>query len=336
MVFLVLVGLVTNNVVALLTHGVRPDTVRRKQEDCSLFFRGSASRGRTGVLLIHDLGGMPHQLRSVAAGLAERGFTVSCCQLAGHGQTEKELLATHWTDWFASAEQALTELEKQCDVIVVGGLSVGSILALRLAALSPGRVHGLCLFAPTLRYDGWAIPWYSFLLMLGVRAPFLRRMRFTDPPPYGIKDEATRAIIADTMRADKSTESGMRYTSLGTLQEAYWLVRDVTRRLSSIKAPALIMHPREDDISDLSNTIYLQRRLGGLVECLVLDDSYHLITLDRQRDIVMNRTADFISFIERYAARDGRQSLRPRPSVVAGREFHASTGPRHSAQAEPT
>ena len=335
-VFLILVGLVANNVVALLTHGVRPDTARQKPDDGNLLFRGNSTRGRTGVLLIHDLGSTPQELRSVAAGLAERGFTVLCCQLAGHGKTEKELLATHWTDWFASAEHALADLEKQCDVIVVGGLSVGSILALRLAALNPARVHGLCLFAPTLRYDGWAIPWYSFLLMLGVRAPFLRRMRFADPPPYGIKDEATRAMIADTMRADKSTETGRHYTSLGTLQESYWLVRDVTRRLSSIKAPAMIMHPREDDISDLSNTIYLQRRLGGLVECLVLDDSYHRITLDRQRDIVMNRTADFITFIERYVAREGRKSLRPRPSVVAGREFLAPAGTSRSAEAETT
>jgi carboxylesterase len=197
-------------------------------------------------------------------------------------------------------------------------------------------VHGICLFAPTLRYDGWAIPWYSFLLMLGVRAPFFRRMRFADPPPYGIKDEATRAMIADTMYADKSTETSMRFTSLGSLQDIYWLVRDVTRRLSSIKAPALIMHPREDDVSDLSNTINLQRRLGGLVECLVLDDSYHRITLDRQRDIAMNRTADFISFIERYVARDGGQSMRPRPSVVAGREFLSATGAGNSAQTEAT
>lgn len=332
LVFLVLVGMVMGNVVALLTHGVRADSSRGRPEDRSLFFRGSSTRGRTGVLLIHDLGGSPLELRTVAAGLAERGFTVSCCQLAGHGNTEKELLATHWTDWYASAEQALAELEKQCDAVVVGGLSVGSILTLRLAALNPSRVHGLCLFAPTLRYDGWAIPWYSFLLILGVRAPFLRGMRFADPPPYGIKDEATRAVIADTMHTDKQADAGTHYTSLGTLQESYWLVRDVTRRLSSIKAPALIMHPREDDISDLSNTIYLQRRLGGLVECLVLDDSYHLITLDRQRDIVMNRTADFIAFVERYAVREGRHSVRQRPSVVAGREFLSSASPSPSTQ----
>jgi carboxylesterase len=324
-VLFVIIAVFVGQVFALATYGVKRDRARGPREDNSLFIQGNSSRGRTGVLLIHSLGGTPLELRTVAVGLAERGFTVSCCQLAGHGDTEDELLATRWSDWFASAEYALAELEKQCDVIVVGGLSVGSILALRLAARNPSRVHGLCLFAPTLRYDGWAMPWYSFLLMLGVRAPFLRRMRFADPPPYGIKDEASRAMIADAMQAGQSMSSHI--TSLGTLQESHWLVRDVVRRLKSIKAPALIIHPREDDISDLSNTIYLQRRLGGLVECLVLDDSYHLITVDRQRDLVMNRTADFISFVERHTARTRPNSTPPRPSVVAGREFLAPARP---------
>src|SRR6202521_5791705 len=91
----------------------------------------------------------------------------------------------------------------------------------------------------------------------------------------------------------------------------------VSWRLPAIKAPALIIHPRDDDISDLSNTIYLQRQLGGLVECVVLDDSYHHITVDRQRDVVMNETADFVSFVERLAAKHRPELARLRPTVVA-------------------
>ena len=73
----------------------------------------------------------------------------------------------------------------------------------------------------------------------------------------------------------------------------------VKRDLPEIKAPALIVHAREDDISALSNAIYLQRRLGGLVECVVLDDSYHLVTVDRQRDVVIDRSGDFIAYVDR-------------------------------------
>ena len=327
LVIFVLIAFAVSKVASLLTYGTRINTAGKPRENKSVLYPSSSGRGQTGVLLIHSVGGSPRELKTVAAGLADRGYTVSCCQLAGHSGSEEDLLASHWTDWFASAEQALAELEKQCNVVVVGGLSGGSVLALRLAALNPTRIHGLCLFAPTLRYDGWSIPWYSFLLMLGVRAPFLRRLRVTDPPPYGIKDEATRAMIADTMHADKSLEADAHSTSLGVMQESHRLVRDVVRRLSSIKAPAIIIHPREDDISDLSNTIFLQRQLGGLVECWVLDDSYHLITVDRQRDVVMNRTADFVSFVERYAVRQRPELARARPTLVAGREYPAPLQP---------
>jgi hypothetical protein len=59
---------------------------------------------------------------AVARGLAARGWTVSCCQLAGHCGTEEDLLATGWADWFASSERAMAELERECDTIVVGGV----------------------------------------------------------------------------------------------------------------------------------------------------------------------------------------------------------------------
>ena len=316
-----LIAITTNKIISILTYGTGKTAAETRREQKGRFYQGKSERARTGVLLLHSVGGTPRELGPVAAGLSERGYTVSCCMLAGHGGSEEDLLASGWKDWFASAEQALAMLERQCDVIVVGGLSEGSILALRLAALHPARVNGLCLFAPTLKYNGWAVPWYSFLLMLGLRAPFLRRMRITDPPPYGIKDEATRALIAEARHADASHPPATRSTSLGTLQESHWLTRDVIRRLSTIKAPALIVHPREDDISDISNAIYLQRRLGGLVDFWVLDDSYHLITIDRQRDVVMTRTAEFIGFIERYSKKQFGAPRRAQAALVAGREF---------------
>ncbi len=63
-----------------------------------------------------------------------------------------------------------------------------------------------------------------------------------------------------------------------------------------MKQPTIILHPREDDYAALSNAFYLQRNLGGVVDLVVLDDSYHLVTIDRQRHIVVERT---LSFLER-------------------------------------
>ena len=47
--------------------------------------------GRVGFLLVHGLGGTPVELRFVAQGLARAGFTVYCCQLAGHCSSVEDL-----------------------------------------------------------------------------------------------------------------------------------------------------------------------------------------------------------------------------------------------------
>lgn len=241
---------------------------------------------------------------------------MSCCQLAGHCGSENDLLATGWADWFASAEKAMAELERECDTIIVGGLSIGAVLALRLAALNPDRVSGLVLLAPTLWYDGWAVPWYRFMLKLGFMFShdrWVRRLKFPERSPFGIKDPTIRALVAGAMLSGKSAEAGLVCTPLGALAEAEELVQDVLHRLPGIKTPALIVHPREDDISDLSNAIYLQRRLGGLADCVVLDDSYHIVTVDRQRDILIDRAANFIDFVERRQAGESEAGARVVP-----------------------
>ena len=65
-----------------------------------------------------------------------------------------------------------------------------------------------------------------------------------------------------------------------------------------MRQPALIVHPRDDDMASLKNAQYLQANLGGLVDTLVLDDSYHIVTLDQQRHIVAERTERFVSWVE--------------------------------------
>ena len=67
--------------------------------------------------------------------------------------------------------------------------------------------------------------------------------------------------------------------------------------LGSIRQPVLIMHAREDDYAGLDNANYLQKKLAGPVDLVVLDDCYHMVTVDRQRHIVLDRTSSFIGMI---------------------------------------
>ncbi len=56
----------------------------------------------------------------------------------------------------------------------------------------------------------------------------------------------------------------------------------------------------------------LQRKLQGPVDLVVLEDCYHLVTIDRQRDTVLARTADFVARISTsLGAHGGACAVKP-------------------------
>ncbi len=259
-------------------------------------FRGSLviPGGRVGVLLIHSLGGNPMELRFVAQSLAREGCTVYCPLLPGlGGGTDVSGLST-WQDWYAAAEKALADLKAHCDTIFVGGMSAGSMVALQLARRQPETVQSLMLFAPTIWPNGWTIPRSFHLFKLVHQKWFARLFNFRQRAPYGIKDERVRNFVFDSYKSDDRPIEDLFGRGGGLVFEFLRLARDVKKGLSEIKQNTVIFHPREDDQSDLSNALLLQRRLGGLVETVVLDDSYHMVTLDKQRNIVADRAVDFM------------------------------------------
>ncbi|MDY0242750.1 MAG: hypothetical protein RBR34_11285, partial [Rhodospirillaceae bacterium] len=108
-------------------------------------------------------------------------------------------------------------------------------------------------------------------------------------------------LVVKAMHSADSSNAGLLATPSQALQQMWALNADLKKRLGSIRQPTLIIHSREDDVASLGNAVYLQKHLGGLVRTLVLDDSYHLVTLDRQRHIVAEEAAHFVSSFARKA-----------------------------------
>lgn len=270
--------------------------------DLSYRFAG----GRVGVLLLHGLCGTPAEMRFVAGNLARNGYTVHCPQLAGHGGSEADIKASRWQDWYRSAEAALDELRKECDVIVVGGLSTGAVLSLMLASNHPDTVHGTVLFAPTLWLNGWLIPWHARLFRLVYSNWVANFIKFPDLEPHGIKDDRIREFIKKALFSGDGSEAGLPNTPGGAVLEHRRLVGALRKVVRTIRQPALIVHPREDDYADLNNAWYLQRNLRGLVDMVTLDDSYHIVTVDRQRHLVADRTVNFVRQLAEQVASAAR------------------------------
>ncbi len=277
----------------------------------SLFIPG----GSTAVLLIHSLGGSPLELKFVAHSLSRQGYTVYCPVVPGITfGTDVSGMST-WRDWYHAVEQAFDDLKKHCEHVLVGGASAGAVLALRLAALRTDVAPGLVLFAPTLAVNGWAIPWTLNIFKLVSDKWTARLFKFRTRGPHGIKDERVRKVALEAMKGESSGASDITLRDGGTVYEFFRLVRNVKPLLGRISQHTLIFHPRQDDQSDIKNTMLLQRKLSGMVDVCVLDDSYHLVTLDRQRGVVAERTVEFVERVSsRIASQRAASQAAARPS----------------------
>jgi carboxylesterase len=214
-------------------------------------------------------------------------------QLAGHCGSESDLLQTGWRDWYRGVEDAWRDVASRHADVFVAGLSMGALMAMHLSAQHPGRIRGLGLYSTTLIYDGWAIPKLSFLLPLFLRTPIGKRYRFIENFPYGIKNERLRRVIHAAMvsgQSDAAGNLGMLGLSLRELRE---LIRVVMKEMPSIRTPALVLQARDDDVTSPKNAEYLARHLAGPVRVEYLEDCYHMITIDQQRDDVVRLSAEF-------------------------------------------
>src|SRR5215468_1816106 len=225
----------------------------------SLRFAG----GPQGFLLIHGLGGTPVEMRYIAQGLARAGHTVHVPQLAGHCGTVEELKATTSQHWYESVEQEHHRLRENCSTIVVGGLSMGAILALHHAAQHPDDVSALLLYAPSLWLDGWGVPWYSHFFKLITQKWLAQMFPFAERHPWGIKDVRIRALVELAIKSGDSSQAGIAALPGSLMLELRWLVQRVKQEVAQVMQPTLIVHPREDDRASLRNVYFLQEKLGG-------------------------------------------------------------------------
>lgn len=256
-------------------------------------------KGSVGVLLIHGLTGTPTEMKQFGKVIARKGFTVACPELAGHCATIEALSATKWHDWYLSIEKAFDALKEECEHVFVAGLSMGALIALLLAAKKGHQVAGVILLSTTFFYDGWNVPIYKqkFLLPLVLYSPLKYFLHWEETSPYGIKDERTRALVhailenRDNQAADKI---GYFKTPATVILESVRLIKATKKALKNVLVPTLIVHATEDDMASIKNAHYTQANIASeTVETFFVDDTYHVLTLDKRKDDVAKRAAQF-------------------------------------------
>ena len=253
--------------------------------------------GRQGVLLLQGLSSGPQELQFLARGLQRAGYTVRVPVIDGYSYGVGGLRGHgHWA---AAALAAFDELRAQCDTVAVGGLCIGAVLALRVAALRAPLVAGVLALSTTLHYDGWAAPWTRRFLPLA-RLPgttwLARRLAIREASPFGVKDERMRGWIAAQMAQAGTSDAGAALLTVHDLAQAQRLIADVRHRLPDITAPVLLLHARDDDAASPRSAFEVARRVASPhVRCVLLADSYHMISIDREKHRVLSEMKDFLA-----------------------------------------
>ena len=238
--------------------------------------------GDVGVLLCHGYTGTPQSLRPWAEHLAGAGYTVRLPLLPGHGTTWQDLNRTSWQDWYGCVETELLELSARCSSVVVGGLSMGGCLALRLAIEHPGDVDGLVLVNPAVRLDN----------PLLIALPVLRRLL------------GSLGGVANDIKKPGITELAYDRTPLNALASMLGMCADTTPRLKQITQPVLLFRSAVDHVVPaVSSRTVLDSVSSGRVEEVVCEDSYHVATLDNDAPTIFRRSTEFIAGLARQGAR---------------------------------
>ena len=172
---------------------------------------------------------------------------------------------------------------------------MGAVMSMYVASEHPGQVTGLLMYSTTLRYDGWSINKLAFLSPLLMKIPFgVHLCSFEEKPPYGIKNERLRAIVERQMKAGESGNAGLLTMAGVSVRELHRMNAVVKKRMPSITTQALVVHSIEDDITSRWNADYVERHLGGPVTKVLLDNCYHMITVDLQYRRVIELSDAFI------------------------------------------
>ncbi len=224
-----------------------------------------------GVLLCHGFTATTAEVRQLARALHEQNFTVSGPLLSGHGSHPADLNRVSWRDWLACAEAAYRALAENCSRVVVGGESMGGLLALMLASRHP-EIAAVMAFAPALRLTTPRLN----LMLLPLIAPFhpYQVKKVLDGNPYwqGYPVNPTRGVL-----------------------QLLHLQKQVYRRLPQIRQPLLIIQGRLDETVHASTPQFIASRVNSKVkEVHWLDRSAHVVILDQEWEQAAALTLAFL------------------------------------------
>ena len=244
------------------------------------------------LVLLHGLLSTPREFGLIALPLRNRGVELITPHIDGYGLGARGRRST-WRDWLAAASAAIAQAAPSRPV-VLGGLCAGGLLAAALALDAPHAVAGLVLMSATFDFDGWGQTRWRHLRRAGYALGLDRWIRVAERDPFGVKNPKIRAWVAREMRERGGSAAGASTLPLWAIREVDRLKDHVAAGLHRLTPRTLMLHARDDEVCTLASAQRSLRTLAAADKRLVvLDDSYHMITIDNDRGRVADELLRF-------------------------------------------
>ena len=200
-------------------------------------------------------------MRLLGEALAAGGFTVAVPRLEGHGTSMQDHARSTARGWISSIEEDLAWLEERTESVFFAGLSMGGMFSLYFAAIRPDLIRGI-------------VP-INACVYLG--------------------NPATVPGVGSDTKAEGIEELVYPEVPIPPVKEFMAIMRVTDDLLPAVTAPALIFQSTEDHVVPPENGPHILEKLGSTDKELVwLENSYHVATLDNDKDLIAERTMRFV------------------------------------------
>lgn len=248
-------------------------------ENKPFFLKGDPSHA---CLMLHGLGGGVYEMQLLGESLNRQGLTVQGILYPGHDRLGR-MPRSCWQDWYAHSLETYRTLAQTYEQVSVIGFSTGCPLGLYLASENP--VYKLVMLAPYFRLRS---EWYYGLSLEAYINAF--GWLITDVPRIGLP------IFDLKMQQQAIGAAFFRNFNIGSVRSAMELIEQVKPRLPAIRNPMLIMQSRKDHVVDPAGASYLYEQVSSTEKKLRwLENSDHIITLDRDRQEVDRTVGEFMT-----------------------------------------
>jgi carboxylesterase len=231
----------------------------------------AGQRANSIVVCLHGFTGTAYETRPIAEACAQAGLDAVTLLLPGHGyvepKTQRRQFARITAEGLLTAtRQILQQAHQHYQRVGIFGLSMGGAIALQMAAEQ--RVDACAVAAAALR-----LPTKAEILV-----PLLSWAKFT---------------LSSELQQDFYLPCYDFYHSRSL--RALWQVSLQARaNLTNITCPVYAAHSHHDTTIPPVVMQQMQRDISTLKAAVWLDDSNHVLTLDRDRDTLRRQVAEFM------------------------------------------